>query len=81
MKRLLLLALIAALAGCDTLPKRVEVPISVPCRVTLPERPAWAIDALAADSGLYDRVRALLAERVQRQGYEAQLEAAAKACQ
>ncbi|MFG5410363.1 hypothetical protein ABXN37_22535 [Piscinibacter sakaiensis] len=52
----------------------------VPCRVTLPPRPVYATEALSSDAGIYDQVRALLAERRQRMAYEAQLEAAARAC-
>ncbi|GAP37903.1 hypothetical protein ISF6_4097 [Piscinibacter sakaiensis] len=76
----MLLAL-ALLAGCAARPPaRVEIPIAVPCRVTLPPRPVYATEALSSDAGIYDQVRALLAERRQRMAYEAQLEAAARAC-
>jgi hypothetical protein len=70
-----------ALAGCQTLPQRVEVPVSVPCRVQLPQHPAWATEALPQGASLWDMAKAALAELDQRRGYEAQLEAAAKACQ
>jgi hypothetical protein len=78
-KRAALLVLVL-LSGCDTFVRRVEVPVPVPCRVQLPEHPVWATDALPADAGLFEQVRALLAERAQRQAYELKLEAAAKAC-
>lgn len=80
MKPALLLAALA-LAGCQTLPQRVEVPMPVPCRVEIPLPPAWATGSLAPDAGIWDQVKALLAELEQRKGYEAKLEAAAKACQ
>lgn len=83
MMRPLILALptCLVLAGCNTLPQRVEVPVPVPCRVTVPTKPVWATDTLPPGAGLYERVRALLAERQQRIGYETELEAATKACQ
>lgn len=82
MKRpLAALVLVVALAACQTLPQRVEVPISVPCRVKLPERPLWATEALPAGASFWDMAKAALAELKQRQGYETKLEAAAKACQ
>lgn len=68
------------LAGCACLPERVEIPVPVPCRVTLPAAPAWATESLADDAGIWEQVRALLAERRQRIGFETQLRAAATAC-
>lgn len=78
-----LLALVAtvALAGCETVPQRVLVPVAVPCKVDMPKPPVWATAALAADAGIWDQVKALLAERKQRIGYELELEAALRACQ
>ncbi|MBD1300966.1 hypothetical protein [Pseudomonas aeruginosa] len=81
------LGLVFALAGCagrqDAEPRtvRVEVPVAVPCRVPAVEVPAWATAGLRKDDDLQTKVRALLAERRQRIGYEAQLLAAKRACQ
>ncbi len=81
------LGLVFALAGCagrqDAEPRtvRVEVPVAVPCRVPAVEVPAWATAGLRKDDNLQTKVRALLAERRQRIGYEAQLLAANRACQ
>ena len=81
------LGLVFALAGCagrqDAEPRtvRVEVPVAVPCRVPAVEVPAWATAGLRKDDDLQTKVRALLAERRQRIGYEAQLLAANQACQ
>ena len=81
------LGLVFALAGCagrqDAEPRtvRVEVPVAVPCRVPAVEVPAWATAGLRKDDDLQTKVRALLAERRQRIGYEAQLLAANRACQ
>jgi hypothetical protein len=59
---------------------RVEVPIPVPCKITLPAPPAYAVDALPADAGIWDMMAALRADRLQRQAYEAILKAAIEAC-
>lgn len=81
------LGLVFALAGCagrqDAEPRtvRVEVPVAVPCRVPAIEVPAWAAAGLRKGDDLQSKVRALLAERLQRIGYEAQLLAANRACQ
>lgn len=81
------LGLVFALAGCagrqEAEPRtvRVEVPVAVPCRVPAIEVPAWATTGLRKGDDLQTKVRALLAERLQRIGYEAQLLAANRACQ
>ncbi|EQB1849737.1 hypothetical protein [Pseudomonas aeruginosa] len=81
------LGLVFALAGCagrqDAEPRtvRVEVPVAVPCRVPAVEVPAWAAAGLKKSDDLQTKVRALLAERRQRIGYDAQLLAANRACQ
>lgn len=60
---------------------RVEVPVQVPCKVEKIEPPAWAADRLRKSDSLEVKVRALLAERLQRQGYVDQLATALAACQ
>ncbi len=74
------------LAGCATTPctaqpVEVRVPVAVPCNAPMPERPAFAVDALPIGSSIWDQMAALRGERLQRQGYEAELEAAVRACQ
>lgn len=74
------------LAGCaaKTPPQvqyvRVEVPVQVPCRAPDVAVPQWAADGLRKGDSLEVKVRALLAERRQRVGYEKQLVAAIGAC-
>ncbi|HBO3842392.1 TPA: hypothetical protein L4T01_000483 [Pseudomonas aeruginosa] len=81
------LGLVFALAGCagqvEPEPRtvRVDVPIAVPCRAPAVEVPAWAAAGLRKGDDLQTKVRALLAERRQRIGYEAQLLVANRACQ
>lgn len=73
-----------SLAGCSGMAptvQEVKVPVPVPCKAPTPERPAFAVDGLPAGSGIWEQTKALRAERKQRQGYEAELEAAVRACQ
>lgn len=60
---------------------RVEVPVQVPCRMPDVAVPPWAAASLRKTDSLEVKVRALLAERRQRIGYEKELAAAAGACQ
>ncbi|EPO7607557.1 TPA: hypothetical protein ACHIS3_000237 [Pseudomonas aeruginosa] len=85
--RVVLMLVMVALAGCagqvEPEPRtvRVDVPVAVPCRVPAVEVPSWAAAGLKKSDDLQTKVRALLAERRQRIGYEAQLLAANQACQ
>lgn len=81
MRAAIALALVAVLASCGATTKVVKVPVSVPCKVDMPQPPVWATESLKPDAGIFDQVKALLAERRQRQGYQQQLEAAIAACQ
>lgn len=60
---------------------RIEVPVQVPCRAPQVTVPPWAAAVLSKTDSLEVKVRALLAERRQRIGYEKQLIAASEACQ
>lgn len=86
LRRVGLLAGIALLAACarrgepDVQYIRVEVPVQVPCRAPDVAVPAWAASGLRKTDSLEVKVRALLAERRQRIGYERLLEAAAGSC-
>lgn len=59
---------------------RVDVPVQVPCRAPEVAVPAWAAAGLRKTDSLEVKVRALLAERRQRMGYEKQLSAAVLSC-
>uniref|UniRef100_A0AAU6W2X4 O-spanin n=3 Tax=unclassified bacterial viruses TaxID=12333 RepID=A0AAU6W2X4_9VIRU len=85
---LLFFLLAFVLYGCQTqTPEirtqtvRVEIPIQVPCRVKAVDEPIFAAAALKKADPLEVKVRALLAERRQRIGYEKQLKAGLTACQ
>ncbi|WP_236232262.1 hypothetical protein [Pseudomonas juntendi] len=81
-----MLAGILLLAGCaawvepEVRAVRVEVPVQVPCRAPEVAVPSWAAAGLRKTDSLEVKVRALLAERRQRIGYEKQLEAAVESC-
>ncbi|WP_342649070.1 hypothetical protein [Pseudomonas sp. REB1044] len=76
----LLLAGCAANAPPQVQYVRVEVPVQVPCRAPDVAVPEWATAGVRKTDSLEVKVRALLAERRQRIGYERLLEAAASAC-
>jgi hypothetical protein len=85
--RLLVVGVVLALAGCagqvvEPEPRivRVEVPVPVPCRVDPVNVPTWAAGGLKRSDSLEVKVRALLAERRQRIGYERELLAATEVC-
>lgn len=86
--RLLAVVLCAALTGCagqavephEPAVVRVAVPVQVPCRNERVQRPAFAVDALRLGASIDEQMRALRAERRQRQAYEMRLEAAVEAC-
>ncbi|KTT24275.1 lipoprotein [Pseudomonas oryzihabitans] len=87
--RWIIVGAVVALAGCVGQPVaepeprvvRIEVPVQVPCPVTVPAVPAWAGEGLRRSDGLEVKVRALLAERRQRIGYERELVATVVTCQ
>lgn len=80
------LVLTLSLAGCagkvepQTQYVRVEVPVQVPCRASEVAVPTWAAAGLLKTDSLEVKVRALLAERLQRMGYERQLIAEVQSC-
>lgn len=84
--RALLMLGVLALAGCAGRAEpqvqyvRVEVPVQVPCRAPDVAMPPWAAAGLRKTDSLEVKVRALLAERRQRIGYQRLLEAALTAC-
>lgn len=82
----LLVVLILALVGCvgreqEVRTVRVEVPVLVPCKTKEVAVPPWAAAGLRKSEPLEVKVRALLAERRQRIGYEREILAALRACQ
>lgn len=84
-RKLFLVVIVAALSGCaarepEVRTVRVEVPVLVPCKTQEVAVPPWAAASLKKADPLEVKVRALLAERRQRIGYELELVAAVGAC-
>lgn len=82
MKKLLMVCLL--MAGCSALPStavKVEVPVLVPCIISHIDTPAFAVDSLSIDAGIWSQMLALRADRIQRKAYEHVLTEAMKACQ
>lgn len=82
----LIIAFGLLLAGCasrepEVRTVRVEVPVLVPCKTKVVAVPPWAAQGLKKSDSLEVKVRALLAERRQRIGYERELVAAVVSCQ
>ncbi|WP_438282310.1 hypothetical protein [Pseudomonas alabamensis] len=83
---LALAVVVLLLAGCaahvepEVRTVRVDVPVQMPCRTPDVAVPPWAAASLRKTDSLEVKVRALLAERRQRIGYERLLEAAVSAC-
>ena len=84
-----LLPVLLLLSGCAaSIPEKpivntitVKVPVQVPCRVSLPAVPIWELSRTSPDVGLFEAVRAAVIELRQRQAYQAELLAAARACE
>lgn len=80
------LVLTLGLAGCSGKVEpqvqyvRVEVPVQVPCRAPEVAVPTWATAGLRKTDSLEVKVRALIAERIQRIGFEKQLLASVESC-
>ncbi|MER2519721.1 MAG: hypothetical protein ABTQ34_03415 [Bdellovibrionales bacterium] len=58
----------------------VAMPVAQPCKVAMPEAPAWPMLQIQRDATMFTAVRATLAEIELRRAYELELEAAVKAC-
>lgn len=84
MKYIIAFVLLLTMVACSTVPSNpveVKIPVGIPCKIDPPVKPKFEVDKLTDKSSTFDKVKALLAERKQRQGYEIELEAAVKSCQ
>jgi len=86
--KLLMLVAVVLLAGCatntppgiNTVIQRVEIPIAVPCKAEVPAKPDFNFDKLAPDQDVFDKTKAVLADRKLHIGYETELLAALNSC-
>lgn len=82
-----LIALTIFVAGCET-PKpiieyrtqEVKVPVPVVCQTEEPKAPETAFEKLTEQDSLYEKVKALLSDRLLYLAYQAELRTALKSC-
>lgn len=74
--------ILLALAGCTTAPDAIEVrvPVPIPCKEPVPERPTMATDALRPGADLFTFATHAQAEIEVREAYEVRLLRALNAC-
>lgn len=66
--------------GINTVIQRVEIPIAVPCKAEVPVKPNFNFDKLTQDQDVFDKTKAVLADRKLHIGYEIELLAALNSC-
>ena len=76
------LCAVAVLSGCVSNPsvQTATVTVTVPCVNVAPTHEAFATTTLKSDADVFEKGRAVAAERVQRVQYEREMEAAIAAC-
>lgn len=88
MQNKILLISILLLQGCSTLSdpgiktviQQVDVPIYMPCKVSIPEKPKFSFDTLVVDNDIFEKTKAILSDRYLHLGYENELLVALKSC-
>lgn len=70
------------LTSCVTQPeiKEVKIPIPVKCTTPTPAEPTYYFDQLTKENTLFEKVRALLADRQLYLAYQTELKAALDSC-
>jgi hypothetical protein len=66
--------------GINTVIQKVEIPIAVPCKAEVPAKPDFNFDKLTVDQDVFDKSKAVLADRKLHIGYETELLAALNSC-
>ena len=84
-RRVLMVAVVWALAGCATTMKppaviETKVRVSVPCDPGPVAAPAFPVDGLTGDEDIFTKAQTLAADIEVREGYAARLNAAIDAC-
>ena len=82
---ILIVALLLSACATDkpviqTVVQKVEVPISVPCKVEIPQAPTFNFDSLTVDKDIFEKNKALLADRELHKAYSNELLVALKSC-
>jgi len=78
---------IILLAGCAAQPvvapvtiQRVDIPVAIPCKATIPTAPDFSFGKLTVDKNIHEKTKALLSDRLLHIGYETELLAALTSC-
>lgn len=80
MKALVIYLALLELSGCATgLPSTVEIPIAVKCATPGVVEPSWNVGG-AIGRGVYEQMKALLADRELARAYEGELRTALVPC-
>jgi len=85
-KILLALLTLSIFSGCATKEIikyetiTVEVPIPIGCLTPIPPKPDYNFDRLTVDSDIFEKIKALLADRKLAIAYEKELESALASC-
>jgi hypothetical protein len=58
----------------------VKVPVPIPCATEIPLKPDFNFDKLSLDKDIFEKVKALLADKSLHLGYEKELLTALKSC-
>lgn len=87
MKNLIGLVISFFIVGCahnepisNVIIQKVEVPIEVPCKASIPTEPLFNFPSLTIDQDIYEKSKVLLADRKLHLAYEIELLAALTAC-
>ena len=86
MRNKLILILVLMLSACasnpviSTVVQKVEVPVAIPCKAQVPTKPEFSFDSLSEDKDIFEKIKALLADRKLHLGYETELSAALDSC-
>jgi len=85
--KLLIVSVALFLSACatdgpviNTVVQKVEVPVAVPCKATVPAAPNLTFDKLSPEQTIFEKTKALLSDRKLQLGYEAELLAALNSC-
>jgi hypothetical protein len=64
----------------STVIQKVEIPIAIPCKAEVPTKPDFSFDKATAEQDIFEKSKALLADRKLHLGYEEELLVALNSC-
>ena len=87
LNKLTIAAMVIFLGACatdgpviSTVIQKVEIPIAIPCKAEVPSKPDFNFDKATAEQDIFEKSKALLADRKLHLGYEEELLAALNSC-